>query len=133
MEVVYFELNNWSCGEDYPNAEPFISWMSNDFDIQFRDKKWIEENELAVVASVVDMSSNFCITAKKEWVEKNCSALLNEFKEFLRFPEEDDPEDVRGRFGWPFVLWSKDNVGLYFAEEKEDLDGYLYYSVGEKQ
>ena len=30
MKVIYFELNNWSRGRDYPDAEPFVSWMVND-------------------------------------------------------------------------------------------------------
>ena len=24
-EIIYFELDNWFCGRDYPNAEPFTS------------------------------------------------------------------------------------------------------------
>ena len=42
MEVVYFELNNWFSGRDYPDAEPFLSWMEcnkeNKYYIQFRDE-----------------------------------------------------------------------------------------------
>lgn len=26
-EIVYFELNNWMPNEDYPNVEPFKTWV----------------------------------------------------------------------------------------------------------
>jgi hypothetical protein len=25
--VVYFQLNNWMPGDDYPDVEPFNSWL----------------------------------------------------------------------------------------------------------
>lgn len=122
MDVVYFELNNWFAGKDYPNDEPFLSWMRNDLNIKFRNEKWVIENELCVVASIVDMSSNFCITAKKEWVEKNCPKLLTDYKEFLRYPEkyEDEDEDgeVYGRFGNHFLEWSEENFGITYDDEE---------------
>lgn len=129
-DVIYFELNNWSCGRDYPDAEPYISWMGNDFQIQFRDEKWIKENRLVVVGSIVDMSSNFCISAKKDWVEKNCSSLLEEFKEFQRFPDEDS-DIVFGRFECPFLPYEEENIGFHIAVEEEDSQGYLYYKIKE--
>ena len=39
-EIVYFELDNWFRGRDYPNAEPFISWMHDDLNIRFRNDIW---------------------------------------------------------------------------------------------
>ena len=30
MEIVYFELNNWFSGRDYPNEEPFTTWCDDD-------------------------------------------------------------------------------------------------------
>lgn len=118
MDVVYFELNNWTPGEDYPAAEPFLSWMRNDLAIKFRNEEWVEENELCVVESMVDMSSNFCITAKKEWVEQNCPELLTQYTELLRHPDEDG--DVYGRFGHEFLPWSEDNIGTYYFDYDED-------------
>lgn len=114
-KIVYFELNNWFAGEDYPNDEPFLSWMRDDLNIKFRNEKWVIENELCVVESIVDMSSNFCITAKKEWVEKNCPKLLTDYKEFLRYPDEDG--EVYGRFGCHFLEWSKENFGITWDDE----------------
>ena len=129
-DIIYFELNNWSCGRDYPDAEPYISWMGNDLNINFRSEKWTKENKLVVVASVVDMSSNFCISAKRDWVEKNCPSLLNEFKEFQRFPDEGS-DRVFGRFDCPFLPYEEENIGSHFALEKEDSQGFLYYEIEE--
>ena len=130
MKVIYFELNNWFCGRDYPDDEPFIKWMKctkdNNYYIQFRDEKWIEENKLVVVESIVDMSLNFCITATKEWIQLNCPKLLTEYTQFIRYSEDDDlPE---GRFGCPFLEHNEDNIGYHFAEEVE-CNGYWQYVI----
>ena len=131
MEVVYFELNNWFSGRDYPDAEPFLSWMEcnkeNKYYIQFRDESWIEENRLVVVESLVDMSMNFCITATRDWVEQNCPELLSTYKEFIRQPDEDD-EAPYGRFGCPFLEYKEENIGYHYADEVE-CDGYWQYVI----
>ena len=122
-EVIYFELNNWFCGKDYPDAEPFISWMGYPLPI-FRDEKWVKDNELVVVESYVDMSLNYCIAANKQQVEKNCPELLTKYTEFIR----DEKEPV-GQFGCPFLEYKKENFGLHHAIEKEDNQGFLFYSL----
>lgn len=116
-EIVYFELNNWFAGRDYPDDEPFLSWLGNDLSIIFNNEKWVIDNELCVVTRFVDMSRNFCITAKKEWVEKNCPKLLTEYKKFLRYPDEDGY--VYGRFGSEFLEWSEENFGITWEDEEE--------------
>ena len=130
--IIYFELNNWMPDDDYPNAEPFIDWMrcdaGNNYYIRFRDKEWINKNKLVVVESLVDMSCNYCITAKVEWIKKNCPELLTKYKEFIVIPEEDE-EIPYGRFGCPFLEYTNDNIGYHIAYEKEDSQGYWYYSV----
>lgn len=131
MEVVYFELNNWFSGRDYPDAEPFLSWMKcnkeNKYYIQFRDESWIEKNRLVVVESLVDMSTNFCITATRDWVEQNCPELLSTYKEFIRQPDEDD-EAPYGRFGCPFLEYEEENIGYHYADEAE-CNGYWQYVI----
>ena len=127
MDIVYFELNNWFSGRDYPNAEPFLSWMRDDLNQKFRDEEWIKENKLVVVESLVDMSMNFCITATKEWVEENCHELLSTYKNFVRKPEDD--EDVPyGRFGCPFLEYKEENIGYHYADEIE-CGGYDQYVI----
>ena len=127
MDIVYFELNNWFSGRDYPNAEPFLSWMKDDLNQKFRDEEWIKENKLVVVESLVDMSMNFCITATKEWVEENCYELLSTYENFVRKPE--DGEDVPyGRFGCPFLEYKEENIGYHYAEEVE-CNGYWQYVI----
>lgn len=130
MDIIYFELNNWSCGCDYPDAEPFISWMKDDLKQKFEDEEWVKENKLVVVESLVDMSMNYCIAATKEWVQSNCPELLTKYIQFVRHSEEDG-EPPEGRFGCPFLEYDEDNIGYHFATEKEDSCGYLYYSIEE--
>lgn len=129
MKIVYFELNDWFSGRDYPNAEPFLSWMQcnkeNKYYIQFRDESWIKENKLVVVESLVDMSMNFCITATKEWVEQNCPELLSTYKEFIR---QSDDEAPYGRFGCPFLEYEENNIGYHYADEVE-CNGYWQYVI----
>ena len=123
MEIIYFELNDWASGCDYPDDEPFVSWMADD---QFRDENWVKENRLVVVESIVDMSLNYCITATKEWVQLNCPELLTKYTQFIRHSEDGDlPE---GRFGCPFLEYNEDNIGYHYAAEKNDGD-YWYYSI----
>ena len=130
MEIIYFELNNWFSGRDYPDAEPFRSWMKDDLNQKFRDEEWIKENKLIVVESLVDMSTNFCITTTKEWVYKNCPELLSIYKEFIRYSETDDIP--YGRFGCPFLEYDENNIGYHYAEEVEN-NGYYEYVIDCKE
>ena len=119
-DIVYFELNNWFSGRDFPSDEPFISWMSNDLKIPFRNENWVKENKLCVVASIVDMSQNFCITATKEWVEQNCPSLLTnpENEKFLMHPDEYG--DVEGKFGPYFLEYEEYNIGITWIDDEDD-------------
>jgi hypothetical protein len=120
--IVYFELNNWTPGVDYPDDEPFTTWIGNDLKIVFNNEEWVKKNKLCVVQSLVDMSSNYCITATEDWVLENCPKLLTEYKEFLRFPDEDG--DVYGQFDNQFLEYSEENFGIMlvrdYDEDEED-------------
>ena len=74
-EIVYFEINNWFAGRDYPNDEIFYKWIK---DCQFRDNEWCKQNKLCVMCGAIDMSMNYCVAAPKSWVEKNCPKLLTD-------------------------------------------------------
>lgn len=135
--IIYFEFNNWFNGRDYPIGEPFETWVPQFY---FRNDEWCKENQLCVVESYVDMSVNWCITATKEWVEKNCPKLLEDedyditilrygadgnreiietynYKNFLR--EKDEDGEVYGRFDCPFLEWREENFGSHFYDEEE--------------
>lgn len=113
VDIVYFELNNWFAGRDYPYEQPFIEWFAKD-DIAFENKQFVEDNELCVVCSIVDMSMNYCITAKRSWVEKKCPQLLTKYARFLRYPK--DNGTVRGQFGNIFKSYSKENIGRFYQD-----------------
>lgn len=118
-EIVYFELNNWWRGKDYPDDEPFTTWMGNDYNIYFNNEKWVEENKLCVVRSIIDMSMNFCVTSTKEWVEKNCPKLLTEYEQFLRYPDEDGY--VYGKNDDDeFLPYEENNIGIKYEYDDEE-------------
>ena len=126
-EIIYFELNNWRPGDDYPAAEPYDSWIQmreeKSYYINFRNRDWIEENKIIVVESFVDMSQNFCVTAPKEWVMENCPDLLTKYTKFLREPDEYN--EVKGRFGCPFKEYEEENIGYWFAEKDDEYNYYI--------
>lgn len=147
-EIVYFEINNWFAGRDYPNREPFLSWITGYGGI-FNNEEWCKENKLCVVAGTLDMSHNWCITATKEWVLEHCPYLLSDevdtvtfivgirggsikekedykLNQFLRFPNKNG--DVYGRFGWLFLPWCEENFGITYHE-----DNYWDYEDEEEE
>ena len=136
-EYVYFELNNWFAGRNYPNEEPFKSWCGNDLNLYFLNEDWVKENKLVVVADSIDMSIDWCITAPKEWVENNCPKLLSDestyvmingsngpfqeeykYSSFLRYPNKYG--DICGIFGTPFLEYSEENIGIHFYDEENE-------------
>jgi hypothetical protein len=77
-EVVYFSVNNWMSGENYPPTKNFKKWLGDDFNQSFRNDEWCKENKLCVYYGMIDMSTNYTISAPREWVEKNCPELLTD-------------------------------------------------------
>lgn len=125
-EVVYFELNNWFSDTFYPNEEPFTSWLGDDLNQFFLNESWVKENELCVNAYFIDMSLNYCITAPRSWVLKNCPNLFS-FTKFLRFPDENGKVfgrtaaylDLKGdvHIEEPeFLEYNRDNIGVHLLD-----------------
>lgn len=111
-EIVYFELNHWDT-DYFPDCEPYLTWM-DDKVLQFRNKEWLKENKLVVVETLIDMSCNYCITAPRKWVEKNCKEILTTHQQFLRNP--DKYCNIYGQCGCPFLKYTEENIGYWFAE-----------------
>ena len=139
--LVYFELNDWFSGRDYPDEEPFSTWIDDKNTIS--NDEWCKENELVVVYGNYDMSLNWLIAAKEDWVRLNCPKLLSDdshpyivlrhsaagtqeieetmkYSQFLRFPDEEGI--VRGRFGWELPEYSEENYGVHYHEDDYDWD-----------
>lgn len=114
-KIIYFELNNWIPGIFYPDDEPFRLWIKNDLQIKFDDETWVKKSRLCVVRKLIDMSSNYCITATREWVVNNCPKLLTDYAEFIRYKEDDGK--VYGRFGTEFKEYREENIGIWDLEE----------------
>lgn len=142
-KLIYFELNNWFSGRDYPNEEPFATWMQEN---RFDNEAWCKQNRLVVTSGFIDMSRNWCIIATESWVQENCPKLLEDhtctyniithtydternepidkttvrttkMSDFLRHPDEDGV--VYGRFDWRFPEYSEENFGVLTQEEEE--------------
>ena len=43
-EIIYFSVNNWFCGRDYPPTENFKKWLGDDLNQTFRNNEWAKEN-----------------------------------------------------------------------------------------
>ena len=119
-EIIYFELNNWFPDRDYPNAEPFTSWLDFNWGgCVLQNEDWCKENQLCVIWTHVDMSSNYCVTAQKDWVEQVCPELLTKYTKFLRYPNPKYDNEVYGQFGHSFLEWSPEHFGSMFVEDDE--------------
>lgn len=137
-DVVYISVNNWFCGRDYPDTPNFRKWLGNDLKLAFDNNDWVKENKLCVNAGNIDMSSNYTITAPKEWVEQNCPELLTDdeysydlissvngretykkkFSDFVFHPNEDG--DVEDKYGWPFLEYCEENIGVHYYEDPNE-------------
>lgn len=142
-EVVYFSVNNWMCGSDYPDTPKFRAWLGNDLNNTFRNPEWVKENKLCVRCGNIDMSANYVVTATKEWVEKNCPELLSDdtyeywvqvcgkdgetiktkkkkFSDFVFHPNESG--EVEDGFGWPFLEYCEENIGIHYYEDPSETE-----------
>ena len=148
-DIVYFTLNNWFSGRDYPGIEPIKTWVE---DYQFKDDEWVKENKLVVVCGPIDMSMNYCIAAPKEWVEENCSWLLGDEEytykihhyqasheppnwyteevckpsNFVKYPDFEEGE-VEGQYGMDFMEYCEENIGVHWDNsywDMEDTENY---------
>ena len=74
-EIIYFEINNWFAGRDYPYEDPFKQWVK---DAKFEDVEWCKNNKLCVKYGNVDMSVSWCVGATRSWVMEHCPNLLSD-------------------------------------------------------
>ena len=77
-EIIYFSVNNWFSGRDYPPTKNFKKWLGDDLNQTFRNDEWAKKNKLCIYYGVIDMSQNYTIAAPRSWVEKNCPELLTD-------------------------------------------------------
>ena len=137
-EIIYFELNDWFLGRDYPPIDGIEELMFGAFD----NDEYCFENRLCVLRGPYDMSLNLCVSAERSWVEQNLPQLLTDesysysysrcygentkemvvdfkkYKDFLRFPS--NGKDVYGRFGWRFLTHCKENYGVHYYDYYEE-------------
>ena len=118
--IIYFEVNNWFAGRDYPDCEPFISWLG-DIGSVFNNDEWCKKQRICVVHELIDMSNNYKITATQDWVEKNCPCLLSdENRKFICNIDPDDYDDDDNEYyekcgygNGPFLKHLESNLGVH--------------------
>ena len=143
-EIIYFSVNNWFSGRDYPNTPNFRKWLGDDLNQTFGSDAWAKENRLCIYFGCIDMSSNYTIAAPRSWVEKNCPELLTDkeyeyvictyskngekretikkkYSDFLDYPNECG-HVTDHRFGWPYLEYCEENFGAHWYSEDEDYD-----------
>ena len=141
-EVYYFSVNNWFGGRDYPEDPRFEKWVGMARDENgkyimkgtFYDDEWVKANKLCVKYGAYDMSTNFLVTAPREWILENCPELLSdkEYEYFTLIGNEkvrhtqkyasfmctrDDNGDLYDRFGWTFLEYKEENFGTHWYDE----------------
>ncbi len=138
-EIIYFSVNNWFAGRDFPATENFYKWLGDYINESFRDDDWCRKNGLCVYYGPVDMSTNYTIAAPRSWVEQNCPELLtdDEYTYYVRILRKNGEEtqeykkkysdfvdhpnkygDVSGRFGWPYPEYKEENLGCHYYEDE---------------
>ena len=147
-EIIYFSVNNWFSGRDYPPTKNFKKWLGDDLNQTFRNDEWAKKNKLCIYYGVIDMSQNYTIAAPRSWVEKNCPELLTDkeytyvicsygkdgekretikgkYSDFVDHPDEDG--EVTARFDWPYLEYKEENFGCHWYDDDpyddEDDDG----------
>lgn len=134
-ELVYFEVNNWIPGRYYPDNFTFDKWVGNeDTDDDEDDSLWrrntffddefLKKNELVISFGFIDQSFDFCVVAKKSWVEQNCPSLLNEDSKFLAMMRDGKLES---NFGIPYLEYTAENFGFHYFHKEKDPDDHLYW------
>lgn len=137
-EVIYFSVNNWFSGRDYPSTENFKKWLEDDLNQTFQNDEWAKENNLCIYYGCIDMSFNYTVAAPRSWVEKNCPELLtdDEFtyrtciyskdgdkviehkKKYSDFVDKPDKNgNIRDRFGWPYLEYKSENFGVHYYSD----------------
>ena len=117
--IIYFEINNWFAGRDYPDCEPFLTWMKG-LGSPFLNEEWCREQQICVVYEFIDMSQNFKVTATRAWVQNNCPCLLeDEYSKFVhQLAEEYDEDETEffeghGYGNGPFLAYCEENFGMH--------------------
>ena len=140
-EIIYISVNNWFYGRDYPKLECFRKWLGDDLNQTFRNDSWAKENKLCINYGVIDMSWNYCISAPREWVERECPKLLGDeeytyalvsvgkdgekrteytkkYSDFVFHPDGDG--DVEDKFGWSFPEYKEENFGCHYYQDPNE-------------
>lgn len=134
MEIIYFEVNNWFVGRDYPVDDPFGEWTNGKVKPEYvkpilTDDTWAKENKICIKYGPYDMSICYFVTAPLEWVKENCPCLLKpENEKFICKPEKEGelPKGWLGKKNTLFLEYKEENFGSKWINDDGD-DPFGFY------
>lgn len=104
-EIIYFELGSLQPLLDYPDEDPFLSWMGY-YDPTMLpimlDSPWCKQHKICVKSSIENGAFRFKITATKDWVNRMCPRLLQFYTDFV--VENPEPGE--------FLEYTEENFGV---------------------
>ena len=114
-DVVYFSINNWFQGRDYPVGNIFEIWVG--LNSPLSDDAWCKENKICVECGSIDMSQNWCVSAPRSFVEKYCPELLTDEEysyDIIRYYRSEEIKETINMNAIITVV-GKDRVGIIAA------------------
>ena len=112
-ELIKFWVNDWAPENDFPDEEPFSTWMQEevfcDAVLDGTADKYCKANKICAVYDLIDQSVEFSVVAPREWVETVCPCIIG-----TKF--EKKAEAKIGRFV-KFPEYKESNYGCFFCKE----------------
>lgn len=122
-DIVYIELDDWFCKEDYPDIDIIKEWLHyTNLDKYLRNDEWAKSNKLCIKWFFIDMSVNFMITAPLSFVKAIIPDILKEENsKFVKYPDGEEE-----------TLESRYVANEWFLEYKEENFGSFEYPDGDE-
>lgn len=110
LDTVYFSINNWFGGCNYPITNQMIEWLRPGYESMiFSNEEWDKKNKLIVCFNDYDMSDSYAVTASLAWVKRFFPEILGSVYEIIS-PDGSPPRAKRPF--WKFKS-PKEEAGLY--------------------
>ena len=138
--IIYFSINNWFYGRDFPPIQNICNWLSSSNPDGFQNSEWCKKNKLCVYWGNIDMSINYTVAAPREWVEENCPELLtdDEYTYKVQYYRSSAPVTETRTKKYSNFVYNTENgesapdsdwVEMPFPEYREENFGSEYYET----
>ena len=114
-QLVYFTVDNWSPGVDYPRCDNFENLYREDLDaFAFIDNEYCKENKLAVYCTTLDMSIAFTVVAPIGWCVKNSPEIIGSYWDETAKPGKNNWKE--SIYGLPYPEYKEKNFKCKFIQ-----------------